>query len=552
MLLQLTIKNYALIDSLDIEPGAGLNILTGETGSGKSIILGALGLLLGERAESRIVQEGKSKCVVEGSFDLQGKKLQKFFLKHAIDYENLSTVRREILSTGKSRAFVNDTPVNLKLLKSLGMRLIDIHSQHQTLQVNDARFQLNVIDSFAKTATRQAEYGAAYAKFSLARKALDAAISEDQNARNNLDFIRFQLKELEAVDLDGLDQTALDEELSMLANADAIAGGLGKAFNALSEAEVNVRGSLREAIEGLQHISAFARQYAELHERLKSAEIELDDVAREVEALLGKVEVDPQRLTRLENVQNTVFRLEQKHGLQGVGALCGLRDDLRKQVKAVDHFDEQLEELRQAESAALEAVNVSGKQLSDKRLAGIPALRESIVKVLKSLNMPHAILDVKLEPLADPSAQGLDRAAFYFSANAGQKPALLKEVASGGELSRLMLAIKHITASGGGRGTIVFDEIDTGVSGEVAHSMGRIMRGMASDVQVICITHLPQIAAKGSTHFKVFKKTEDGHTLTEMCVLDEAERVQEIAQMLSGAKTTDAALANARELLSQD
>lgn len=552
MLQHLSIKHYALIERLEIQFEEQLNILTGETGSGKSIVLGAMGLLLGERADIRTVQEGKTKCIVEGTFVINGLGLEPLFAKNDLDYEPVTTIRREVLASGKSRTFVNDTPVNLKVLKAIGMRIIDIHSQHQTMQINDAAYQLGILDKYAATREALDTYQAAFAQYRSAQKALAAATSEDVEVRRNLDFIRFQLKELELAALDGLNQTELDEELNLLSNADEIAGGLGKALDALSEGEVNVRLSLRAAIDGLAPLKGYARHFEELQDRLRSAEIELNDVSSEVSALLDKVEVDPERLAKLEALQGNLFRLEQKHGVQGVEALTALRDDLRRQVLEVDNFDERIAALKRDAQNALADVEKQGKVLRTRRQAHIEGFCKEIVSLLKFLNMPQARMSVVLEPLEEPGSQGLDRANFFFTANAGHKLAPLREVASGGELSRLMLAIKHISVKGSSRSTIVFDEIDTGVSGEVAHSMGRIMKGMSQGLQVICITHLPQIAAKGNAHYKVYKEIKEGRTVANITRLDESERVQEIAQMLSGANTTDAALANARELLEME
>ncbi len=549
MLRHLSIQHYALIEQLDIAFGPRLNIMTGETGSGKSIVLGAMSLLLGERADLRVVQEGKTKCVVEGTFSTAGLGLEPLFVENDLDFDEPCLLRREILASGKSRAFINDTPVNLKVMREVAMRLIDIHSQHQTLQINDPLYQLNILDRFAQCDDLRGEYTSAFAAYRHAKVALEDAVEQDRLLRNNLDFLRFQHKELDAAQLDGIDQLALEEELNMLSNADEISGGLGKALNALSEGEVTVSQLLREAIEGIGNLSNFARQYEELDERLQSAEIELDDVAREVEALLGKVEVDPQRLARLEAQQGNLFKLEQKHGVEGVEALRELRDSLKQKVNERDNFDELLEQLREVEMLALKDVRKHGEALRAMRKKAGPAFGKEIAKLLKALNMPNATLEVKLEALAEPGPNGLDKAVFYFSANAGHKPAPLREVASGGELSRLMLAIKHISSAQAMNSTIVFDEIDTGVSGEVAHSMGRIMQGMGEGMQVICITHLPQIAAKGEAHYKVYKEIREGRTITDIVRLDEEERIQEIAQMLSGAKTTDASLKNARELL---
>jgi len=549
MLQHLSIKHYALIEHLDINFDGKFNILTGETGSGKSIVLGAMSLLLGDRADISAVQEGKSKCVVEGNFDIQGLGFEPLFEKFDLDFEHPTVIRREIIATGKSRAFVNDTPVNLKVLKSFGLKLIDLHSQHQTLQINDPLYQLGILDKYAGTADSMEKYKVAYANFDKAEKALRTAEEEGRAAQNNLEFMRFQLEELEAARLDDVDEEALEEELNMLGNADEIAGGLSKALYALTDGDAPVRTALQQALESLSQLSKYAKTYEELSERLKSAEIEIDDIAAEADALLGKIEADPKRLSVLEDVQSTLYRLGQKHGADGVAALIALRNELRKSVAEADNLDDRLDELKALRKAALEETGKAGSALRKKRQASQAGLNKEIVAVLKGLNMPDAQLETIISPLEKPGPLGMDRVEFLFSANAGRKPAPLKEVASGGELSRLMLAVKYITARSGLRTTIVFDEIDTGVSGEVADSMGAIMRTMADGLQVICITHLPQIAAKGSAHYKVFKEIKNGRTFTDIARLDESNRIREIAQMLSGAKTTDAALANAKDLL---
>lgn len=549
MLQHLSIKHYALIERLEIKFDSRFNILTGETGSGKSIVLGAMSLLLGERADTGAVQEGKSKCVVEGSFDIKGLGFEPIFEKYDLDFEDTTVIRREIIATGKSRAFVNDTPVNLKVLKSFGLRLIDLHSQHQTLQINDPLYQLGILDKYAGTDDVMENYKRAYAALDKAEKTLRTAEEQGRAAQNNLEFMRFQLEELEVARLDDIDEEALEEELNMLGNADEIAGGLSKTLMALTDGDAPVRASLQQALEALAHLSKYARTYEELSERLKSAEIEIDDIAAEADTLLGKTEADPGRLSALEEVQSTLYRLGKKHGADGASALIALRNELRKSVAEADNLDDRLEDLKALRNSALAEAQKAGEALRKKRKSTTDRLNSEIVKVLKSLNMPDAQLVTQITPLEVPGPIGLDRVEFLFSANAGRKPAPLKEVASGGELSRLMLAVKYITARSGLRTTIVFDEIDTGVSGEVADSMGDIMRTMAEGLQVICITHLPQIAAKGTAHYKVFKEIKDGRTVTDIVRLDEGLRIREIAQMLSGAKTTDAALANAKDLL---
>ncbi len=458
-------------------------------------------------------------------------------------------MRREILANGKSRAFVNDTPVNLKVMRDLGMRLLDIHSQHQTLQINDPSFQLDIIDRFAETQTEYASYRTLYLEHSRLSKELQKMKEQAREGKNELDFIRFQHEELESAGLDKIDEAAIEESFNMLSNAEEISLKLSQILGLLSEGEQPAVQTLAQAREQMDHIGGYAKSYEELADRIKSTAIELDDIAREVERLAGKSESDPEELARINEIRSAIFRLEQKHGVQGVEALKTLRDELSDRLFSNDDLDERIEkaekELAQLEAALLKA----GQKLHDKRAKALPGFSKEIVAVLKLLNMKQAQFEVLLEMAADPSTDGYDRIQMLFSANAGRKPEQLKHVASGGELSRLMLAVKKLSARATQRTTIVFDEIDAGVSGEVADSMGQIMKEMAAGMQVICITHLPQIAAKGTAHFKVYKSIEKNLATTRIDRLEEASRVVEIAQMLSGARTTDAALANARDLL---
>jgi DNA repair protein RecN (Recombination protein N) len=549
MLEHLSIKNFALIERLEIRFDSGLNMLTGETGSGKSIILGALALLLGERAETRVVQDGMKKCVLEGTFLLEGLGLQPFFHALDLDYEDHTQLRREVLSNGKSRAFVNDTPVNLKTLKELGTQLVDIHSQHQTLQINDPTFQLNVIDNFADTRDERMAYQALYQTYLTAHKELIRARESAREGRNELEFIRFQASELQSANLDDLDEALLEEQYNMLSNAEEITSRLSAAIGVLSEGEMPVVQGLRQVRDHLNSLSNFSKSYAELSDRLKSSIIELDDISGEMDALLGKVEADPAQLMAINETRNALFRLEQKHLLTGVRSLIEKRDELLRRLDSEDNAEERILKLESDLKETKERLDKAGLELHKKRMGSIDSFSSRIEEQLKTLNMVHARFAVELELQDAPMADGYDRIVMRFSANAGRKPEPLKHVASGGELSRLMLAIKRLSVQNAHRTTIVFDEIDTGVSGEVANSMGKIMKEMSEGLQVICITHLPQIAAKGTAHFKVFKTDEDQVSKTQISRLDEEARVLEIAQMLSGAKTTDAALANARDLL---
>jgi len=549
MLQHISIRHYALIEHLEIQFDEGLNILTGETGSGKSIILGALSLILGDRAESRVVQEGKQKCVVEGIFKLEGENLIDWFNRADLDYDVQTTLRREILSNGKSRAFINDTPVNLKVLRDLAMRLLDIHSQHQTLQINDSGFQLEIVDRFAETQMELTQYRSVYKAYSESIQKLSRLIAEGLEARKEMDFVHFQLEELESIKLEEIDEESIEESFQLLTNAEDIALRLNSTLEYLSDGDQPAMPALRSAVETMNHIAGFSKSYGELAERLKSSLIELDDVSREIELLAGKVEVDPRELERINELRATIFKLEQKHGISGVAALISLRNEKKQRIEFNDHVEDEIAETESVLKELKVKLITTAEVLSVKRQKKMPSFSVEIVSLLKILNMKQARFEVQFEKTENPTVDGYDRLSMLFSANAGRKPEQLKHVASGGELSRLMLAVKKMSSNVSQRTTIVFDEIDSGVSGEVANSMGRIMKDMAQGMQVICITHLPQIAAKGTAHYKVFKSEENGQTKTGIVRLDENDRIGEIAQMLSGSVTTEAALANARDLL---
>lgn len=549
MLQHLSIKHYALIEDLEIDFDKSLNILTGETGSGKSIILGALGLIIGERAETRVVQEGKNKCVVEASFNISGMGLEPRFKAADLDYEEVSIVRREILSTGKSRAFVNDTPVNLNVLKDLGLHLLDIHSQHQTIQINDPKFQLDVLDRYAGTAKERAAYREVFSAYSAKQRELAHLLQVQKESMNEADFIRFQVEELRAANLDKIDEETFEEEYNTLANAEEITQTLSGTVEILSNGNDPVIASLNSARELLARISNISKSYAEIADRLKSSIIEIDDIASELENTLGSIEADPQRLAVLEEIRATVFRLEKKHNVQGLSELKEKRDGLEAKLSKTDSLDHDIEKVEKELIGIYNDLKKAGAKLTEKRSGQLKKFSSEIEKVLSSLNMKSVTLIMDMTQTSEPNHDGFDKLTMLFSANAGRKPEPLKMVASGGELSRLMLAIKKLSAKQSDGKTIIFDEIDTGVSGEVANSMGTIMKEMAAEMQIICITHLPQIASKGVAHYKVYKIEKNNVVKTEIERLSADERIVEIAQMLSGANTSDAALANARELL---
>jgi len=547
MLTHLSIRHYALIDHLEIDLSDGLNIITGETGSGKSIILGALSLILGERAEKRVVKEGQKKCIVEGAFSLDPAKWKTIFDGNDVDFEVNSILRREVLASGKSRAFINDTPVNLKLLREVALELVDIHSQHQTIQLNNPEFQLGVIDAYAKAIEEKKEYVKAFNSYSTDQKRLKELEESLAQDKREMDFVAFQLKEFDEINLDQIEENELEEEYNMLSNSEEIAQKLHGAVELLNEGESPILSNLKEVGVLMEEISEYSNAYRDLSQRIKSAIIELDDVVLDAQNASGDIEMNPKRLATLDTIRSVIFRLEQKHSVQGVESLKARRDELAQRISGSENLEEEIVLLTKEVTKGLVIVRKVGKLLSNKRKASSSEFTTSLELLLGLLNMKKASFELHFEQIDSPTANGFDKLEMRFSANPGRKPEPLKNVASGGELSRLMLSIKKLSASQGR--TIILDEIDSGVSGEVANSMGRIMKEMGVNQQVISITHLPQIASKGETHFKVFKEESDRSTKTRIERLDEKERVVEIAQMLSGAETTTAAMDNARDLL---
>lgn len=562
MLQKLTINNYALIDNLEISFGEGLNILTGETGAGKSIILGALSLILGQRAESRYFFNQQKKCVIEGSFRISGFHLSSFFEENDLDYEAETVLRREISADGKSRAFVNDTPVNLTALKQLGEKLIDIHSQHATLEINDPEFQLLVVDSVAKHDGLLNDYRSKYRAFKKDTAKLNQLTAESDKAKADLDYFQFQFDELEKVSLSADEQEPLEKELYALNNAEEIKRNLYGAYYLVQESETAALAQLREAGQQLGTIEKFDAQIEELHQRLNSTIIELKDIAAEVEAIEQKTHTNDARADEINTRLSLIYNLQKKHRVNSNAELLQIQDELSEKIQQALFGDETIEKLQKqlaADKAELEKLAV---QLTANRLKAIPAIEKQVIDTLAEMGMGSSTLKIEEIPPPPPKGgtfdlqgggvlgeNGVDHVRFLFSANKGHALAEMSKVASGGELSRLMLGIKSIIAKYTALPTIIFDEIDTGVSGEVANKVGTIMERLADNLQVITITHLPQIASKGSNHYFVYKDDSGATTYTRMKQLDNHERVLEIAKMLSGEKPGESALQNARELL---
>lgn len=550
MLQQLYIHNFTLIDKLDIHFSSGFSVITGETGAGKSIILGAIGLLLGNRADARLVKAGTDKCIVEAHFDISRYDMQQFFIDNDIDYEPDDCImRRELRANGKSRAFINDTPVSLTTARELGEQLVDIHSQHQNLLLQKDDFQLSVVDIIANNSKELQQYRTTYREYSDTKAALKKLEEQIAANRANEDFLRYQAKELADANLVAGELTELEQEVETLSHTEDIKTALYSTDEALSNDNVGIISSCKSAISRLSTITEVYPPVRELADRLDSAYIELKDIAHDISSLADNVDYDPQRLEVASSRLDALYSLQQKHHVETIEELIALRDNILHQLSHIDNADEELDALK-AKVNELQAIcTTKAKALTATRQKAAKKIEQQITDRLIALGMPNTRFEVRIEekPLSN---DGADKPAFYFSANKNTPLQPVAQVASGGEIARVMLSLKAMISGAVKLPTIIFDEIDTGVSGRVAEMMAQIMKEMGdSNRQVISITHLPQIAALGSNHYKVEKTdTADGTTST-MRQLTPEERITELAQMLSGSNITDAAIQNARSLL---
>lgn len=548
MLTSLSIQNYALIQSLEMHPSPALNMITGETGAGKSIMLGAVGLLLGNRADVKTLHDPESKCVVEGVFEIGSYALQGFFENHDLDYEKECIIRREISPAGKSRAFINDTPVVLDVLKELGKFLMDVHSQHDTLMLGDGSYQLSLIDAYAATQVELQQYQEAFASFEQTKKALRSLEKEAQDLQKEADFNRFQLEELSSLQLQADEQTFLEEEQEILENAEEIKSKIQEVLHQLEDEQFGAVRTLSLATNGLSHLSKLTHKFEPLHERLQSVWIELKDIAASLEEEDHKIEVDFDKLAQVRDRLSKIYHLQKKHGMDSIAGLMALEESLSEKVFKVENLDESLEKLQKKLQEQEKQLLVAGKKLSDKRAKAFDPFAKELTQLLHQLGMENAVIQVQASSIS-PSQTGLDQLEVLFSANKGVKPQALKQVASGGEFSRLIFAIKYIMADKMALPTLIFDEIDTGVSGEVALKMVKMMQNIAEKHQVICISHLPQVAAKGEHHYFVYKDHSAAKTISKMKLLEKEERIATIAQMIAGANPSESAFESAKELL---
>jgi DNA repair protein RecN (Recombination protein N) len=548
MLQHLTIKNYALIRHLELKPSENLNVITGETGAGKSIMLGAIGLLMGNRADTKVLWDENEKCVTEGIFHIRNYKLKGFFKAEDLDYDDVTVLRREISPAGKSRAFINDTPVTLEVMKRLGNLLMDVHSQHETLQLGSHAFQLQLIDAYADNGPLREQYAEHWIEFVRTKKELEALTSEADTLRQEADYIRFQLNELMQANLQDNEQEELESELKVKEHAEEIKTRFHTILELLSRSEYAVRNGLSEARSNLQHISSYSSNYAALLQRLESVLIELDDVADEIEKEEESVEFDPGRLLLVQERLSTIYKLLKKHRLGNVKELLELKESLQLKDALTSNLDEALLNSRRAFDAAEKKVRDTSARLTDSRKKAFQPLCKQLIKLLHELGIPEATMLVEAS-VTEPGPTGMDKIEILFSANKGMAPRPLAQVASGGEFSRVMFCIKYIMTERTAMPTLVLDEIDTGISGEVAIKLGNMMKLMSRKHQVISISHLPQIAAKGDAHYFVYKDNTAKKTVSSIRLLDPKERVEEIAKMIGGANPSKVALQNAEELL---
>jgi DNA repair protein RecN (Recombination protein N) len=549
MLIKLFVQNYALIRELDVEFENGLTIITGETGAGKSILLGALSLILGTRADSSVLLDKNEKCIVEGTFRIEEYELNEFFISNNIDYEPVSTLRREINPAGKSRAFINDTPVTVNILKELGDRLIDIHSQHQTLMLNDNSFQLNLIDSFSGTAGIKNEYRETYSNYRRLKKEYTSIKEKADKNKADLEYYQFQFNQLDEAKLKSGEQTELEAEQELLGHTEEIKLALGSSSNLFLAEGISILSMLREVKSYLGRIITFLPESESLLSRTESALIELDDLAAEVEKLTVSIEADPQRLAMVNNRLDNIYTLIQKHRVTDLGELIKKKDEIKELIGSIVSSDEriiELETLLDKEASRLKTVS---EEISNKRKSVLSDIELRITELLKQLGIPNAKFRITLTHLPEFTTTGIDQADFLFSANKQIAPENLAKIASGGELSRVMLSLKSLLTKNNNLPTIIFDEIDAGVSGEVADKVGQILSGMGKYMQVINITHLPQVASRGTRHYHVYKDDTDNSTFTRVKLLSPEERILEVARLLSGSEVTETAMKNARELL---
>lgn len=550
MLKHLSVKNYALIDKLELSLPSGFSVITGETGAGKSIILGALNMVLGKRADLKVLRDESTKCVVEATFILKEDSLRGFFDQYELDFDSETIIRREITPSGKSRAFINDTPVNLSILNQLSARLIDVHSQHQNLLLADVNFQLGLLDAYAGNETLRQNYLEKHKLYQKLEKEISFITKNTDRQSIDLDYVNFLLKELQEANLESGEQERIEEDLKILEHAEEIQDKLNVAVKLIEGEEIpGIAEGLSSIISSFRQLESYQPHYKELADRVKALQIELEDIRQDAEQKANDTEYDPEKLEKLDDRLSQLINLQRKHHVECVDDLIDKREDLESQLDDVINAEANLKQLESKLEQAEKERELAATKLHKSRIKVAPTIEAEITKILSGLNMKDASLKILVNQGTEYTRLGNDHVDFSFSANKGMIAQPLSKVASGGEMSRVMLALKSIMARNNELASIIFDEIDTGVSGETAGKIGNILTEMGADMQVIAITHLPQIASAGSTHYMVQKTSNAHSTLTNIVGLNENERVNELARLLSGEHITDAALANARNLL---
>lgn len=549
MLSRLLVQNYALIKDLDVQFENGLTIITGETGAGKSILLGALSLILGNRADTSVLLEKNEKCIVEGVFRIEDYDLKDFFKDNDIDYDPVTVIRREINQAGKSRAFINDTPVTLNVIRTIGEKLIDIHSQHQTLMLNESSFQLDVIDSFAGTSQLRNNFRNAYLEYRKLEKEYNEANNISEKNKADLEYHRFQLSQLDDAKLIENEQGDLEKEQEILEHAGDIKLALNKTSELFTSDNHSVIQMLKEAQLILSKVHEYLPEGEEMLRRLETAYIDLDDLASGIEKISEGIEADPLRLKEVNERLDTIYSLIQKHRVSNLNELIIKREDIRKLVNSIITGDERLSALELILKKEGDKLKDLASEISGKRRNILPDVEKKVTGLLQQLGMPNARFRIILSQLSDFITTGIDKADFLFSANKQVDTEDLSKIASGGELSRVMLSLKSLLSKNNNLPTIIFDEIDSGVSGEVADKVGQILSGMGKYMQVVNITHLPQVASRGNIHYHVYKDESGDSTITRIKLLSKDERILEVARLLSGSEITETAIRNARELI---
>ena len=554
MLQSIHIQNYALIEKLDIDFHAGFSVITGETGAGKSIILGAIGLLLGQRADLKAIKDGATKCVVEARFDIARYQLESFFTENDLEYDSGECIlRRELYASGKSRAFINDSPASLVQMKELGEKLVDVHSQHQNLLLNREDFQMNVLDILAKDEKELSVYQSLYADYRQVSFELENSIAQAEKNRQDEDYIRFQVEQLEDANLKPNEQEQLEEEAETLSHSEDIKGGLYKVDMLIASGDTNLLSGMKECMQTLQGVSRVYAPAQEWMERLDSCLVELKDLSHEVSYAAERVEFNPSRLEEVNERLNLLYSLQQKHHVSSIEELMAIEENFRSQLDEIISSDDCILELTERKKALYEKVVSQASVLSKLRQKAAEEIENQMQTYLVPLGMPNVRFVVELTLRNEPNSKGMDNVTFLFSANKNGSLQQVASIASGGEIARVMLSLKAMIAGAVKLPTIIFDEIDTGVSGSIAEKMALIMHEMGqADRQVISITHLPQIAARGAVHYKVYKEDTETGTNSYLLRLNEEERINEIANMLSGSTLTEAALNNARALLNNE